>query len=329
MPPPPSGYEATPGGGPRHAGGPSYAGGPTYAGGPGYAAGFPYPGQPSGPACGAPAAGGPAHGGPAYGAPAYGGQTYGGPTYGASTPPYAAQPWASPPPVDGFAIGSLVTSLVGLVTFGLTSVVGVVLGFVALGRTRRRGTRGRGLAVAGIVSGFVVLLLVAAGIVAAVVFAARTSGPSLDGGFTGAPWDDGATAEEILPDYTLRTDLAPGACLLGAFDAYDLDDVETVDCAEPHDAEIVTLLPMDAPVSLSLEDYDPVFDDLASTCEADVESAAPGVQSDDLWADVYYPHPDEWDAGGRQSYCVLLSIGTDLEGSAVAGDLVPPGGSTT
>jgi len=77
-------------------------------------------------------------------------------------------PLLGPPPksTDGFAIASLITSLVGL------TPVGIVLGFVAKRRIRRAEGRvgGDGLATAGIVTGSVFLAL------SAVVIALAVSG---------------------------------------------------------------------------------------------------------------------------------------------------------
>jgi hypothetical protein len=67
-------------------------------------------------------------------------------------------------PTDGFAIASLITSLCGL------SPVGIVLGFVARHRIKRsEGARGgKGLATAGIVTGFVLTALTAVAVTLAV-----------------------------------------------------------------------------------------------------------------------------------------------------------------
>jgi Domain of unknown function (DUF4190) len=132
----------------------------------------------------------PAHyGGP----PGYGSQPgYGGP------PGYGAPPWYpgrydpyQPDPAalaatNGLAVGSLITSIAGAV-FGipltllcyigpLIPIVGVVLGAVALGQINRTNQQGRGLAVAGIVVGAVMtVLLVLIAIWVMTVFFNRSS----------------------------------------------------------------------------------------------------------------------------------------------------------
>jgi hypothetical protein len=62
---------------------------------------------------------------------------------------------------DVASVASLVTALLGLVV-PLLSVLAIVLGGVGIDRTRRRGTKGRGMAVTGTALGVVELLLTAA-----------------------------------------------------------------------------------------------------------------------------------------------------------------------
>ena len=89
------------------------------------------------------------------------------PVYGAYSYPYAAHPVpdavpARDPRTNGFAIASLICSCVGILLIGVPSVVGIVFGFIARTRIRESNgsQRGNGLAIAGIVVGFVVVGLV-------------------------------------------------------------------------------------------------------------------------------------------------------------------------
>jgi hypothetical protein len=62
-----------------------------------------------------------------------------------------------PPGTNGKAVAALVTSLVGLVCCGLPSIVGLVLGVVAMRETKRTGQDGYAIAlIAAIVGGLVV-----------------------------------------------------------------------------------------------------------------------------------------------------------------------------
>lgn len=77
----------------------------------------------------------------------------------------------APPSVgtNGLAIASLVCSLVGPFTCGLTTIVGVILGHVALSQIKRSGQEGRAMAIAGLVIGYLSLVAAVLLVVLAVV----------------------------------------------------------------------------------------------------------------------------------------------------------------
>ncbi|WP_133148159.1 DUF4190 domain-containing protein, partial [Mycolicibacterium novocastrense] len=110
---------------------------------------------------------------PPYPDPATAGQGYPPPPYGAPSPyggpaPYGAPGYGAPGYADGYgmpqdktnglAIGSLVASAVGVLC-GVGSLIGIVLGIVALNQIKTNGEGGRGLAIAGIAVGAATLLL--------------------------------------------------------------------------------------------------------------------------------------------------------------------------
>ena len=66
-------------------------------------------------------------------------------------PPYAAPP-AVPPGTNGMAVASLVLSLVWIC--GLGSILAVIFGHIGLRQTNRTGQAGRGLAIAGLIIGY-------------------------------------------------------------------------------------------------------------------------------------------------------------------------------
>ncbi|MEF2976881.1 DUF4190 domain-containing protein [Subtercola sp. YIM 133946] len=67
--------------------------------------------------------------------------------------PYGAASGPVAPRTNVLAIVSLVVSIVGF------TIIGIVLGFVALSQIKRTGESGRGLALAGIVIGFIELII--------------------------------------------------------------------------------------------------------------------------------------------------------------------------
>lgn len=94
-----------------------------------------------------------------YGQTGYGQQNYGQQNYGQPAYPqsggYPAQPgYGGPAPTNGLAIASLVLSLLAFV-FGITAIGGVICGHLARKQIRERGEGGDGLALAGLIIGYI------------------------------------------------------------------------------------------------------------------------------------------------------------------------------
>ena len=94
--------------------------------------------------------------------------------------PYAGQPLA--PPTSGLAIASLVVScagVLGLCAYGLggfLGIVGAILGHVARRQIRERGEGGEGLALAGVIVGWLTTVIALLATAAIVFFAVWASG---------------------------------------------------------------------------------------------------------------------------------------------------------
>jgi hypothetical protein len=102
------------------------------------------------------------------------------PNYGYQTPILVA----AAPRTNPLAIASLVCALCGLVLCGVPSIVGAILGHVARRQIRERGEAGDGLALAGIISGWIIFgLMLLLGIGYAGLFAYLISqDPNYDSG---------------------------------------------------------------------------------------------------------------------------------------------------
>jgi len=97
---------------------------------------------------------------------------------GFAPPGYPAYPGydpyrpAKPLGTNGKAVGALIAALVGLLFCGVPSVVGLVLGVIAMRETRRTGQDGYGLALAGtiigglVTAGLVLMILLWIGVIA-------------------------------------------------------------------------------------------------------------------------------------------------------------------
>lgn len=89
------------------------------------------------------------------------------PSQGGGYPPPSGYPGAAPPAgTNSLAIASLVCSVVGVLC-GIGSILGIVLGVIALNQIKQTGQAGRGLAQAGIIVGAVLLAL---GIIGYIVY---------------------------------------------------------------------------------------------------------------------------------------------------------------
>ncbi|WP_456846609.1 DUF4190 domain-containing protein, partial [Cellulomonas sp. P5_C6] len=295
------------------------------------------------PPAGAPPVGAPPYGAPQYGAPQYGAQPYGAPGYDQVPPTYAAPPYGygqpyGPRPTEGMAIASFVTSTAGLFFLGgLPGPVGLGLGIAALRRIKVNGKAGRGWAIAGIVVGAVGIVYLLALIAYFVFVIALFS----SGGFQDAfdevqqgmeEGSDGSTGTDTgatLPDFTLRTDLTAGTCLTTFSESYDMADTDPVDCAVPHEAEVVGLIPMSGPVTMDADDeYDTAYNDAWDACDQLTEGLVPGY-FDDGDISLYFPHPDDYAAGVTNGYCVYYGDEPGMTGSATAGTLQLAGAGTS
>jgi Domain of unknown function (DUF4190) len=83
--------------------------------------------------------------------------------------------YAPIPKPSGFAVAALVLGIIGLflswITFGIPSILAVIFGHVGLGRVRRGVGDGRGMAIGGLVLGYVVIavFVVAFGVLIAIL----------------------------------------------------------------------------------------------------------------------------------------------------------------
>jgi hypothetical protein len=92
-----------------------------------------------------------------YSAPGYQQPGYQQPGY----PPQPFPVYAQPQSTNGLAIASLVCAILGLFTCGLSSIVGAILGHVARKQIAERNEGGDGVALSGIIVGWIVTVLYA------------------------------------------------------------------------------------------------------------------------------------------------------------------------
>ena len=79
---------------------------------------------------------------------------------------------------SGFAVASLVLGILG------GAILAIVFGFIALNQIKKRGLRGRGMAIAGVILGFVWSAIIVAAIIAGVVVHSHHSTQSYRDGYS-------------------------------------------------------------------------------------------------------------------------------------------------
>ena len=212
--------------------------------------------------------------------------------YGAPYPVWGQgyTPFARPAPVNGVAIAALV---LGLLCF--LPAVGLILGIIALVQIRKRGERGKGMAIAGAVVSTLGLALWVV---------------SLSTSVASDVWDgfkEGAAGTDSFS-------LVRGDCFDVPGQNFDRDvyGVDKVPCSGVHDGEVFGVVP------LSGSRY-PGDDSVMDTAEDKCRPLQDGYAMDP-WAltdevDVYYltPTRDSWKWGDREITCVFAN--TDEKGT--------------
>lgn len=139
-------------------------------------------------------------------------------------PAYYAPGWQPPRPRwDGVSIAALATGVAGL------GPVPIALGAVGLARTRRRGTRGRGLAWAGVALGIVGLLGYVA--IGGLVWLLLRPLP----------------ADVAAPRFAVATQLTEGNCVARLPDDGNVLVVRVVPCADDHAAQVALVADLTTP----------------------------------------------------------------------------------
>nr|BFE34840.1 hypothetical protein GCM10010200_070910 [Actinomadura rugatobispora] len=198
-------------------------------------------------------------------------------------PPAAGQPAPAPHEprrTNRFAIVALVTGLLGLILFA------VGFGIAALVQIGRRGERGKGLAIGGLVAAGAYLV---AGFAALAVLVGATAADEADGG--------GSSAFQLYPK--------PGQC----FDFHgqgDTPETRVVACQRPHDAEMVltfTFPKGDWPGEQEVSRR--ATEGCAQRVQARFSTHSP-VENGEV--NALYPRQFSWRVGDRRVHCAIAAV---------------------
>ncbi|MGW3950747.1 DUF4190 domain-containing protein [Streptomyces sp. NPDC004752] len=215
-------------------------------------------------------------------------------------PPYPGwgqgyNPYPQPASVNGLAISSLVLGILCCLPG-----VGLVLGLVALRQIKRRGERGKGLAIGGSVLSGIGLALWT------LMLATGGAGEFWEG------FKEGARDNAVFTLSKGECFNAPGGSLRG--ETYDLDKVA---CAEKHDAEVFASFDLPDGSYPGRKSLDETAGDRCYALQDDYAMDAWAVLDD---VDVYYlvPTMESWAVGDRAVTCLF---GNTSEGEPLTGSL--------
>ncbi|MFF3324655.1 DUF4190 domain-containing protein [Streptomyces sp. NPDC002889] len=215
----------------------------------------------------------------------------------------AAQGWQPYPqypqrtPVNGLAITALVVGLVCCVP-----PLGLILGLIALRQIRRKGERGKGMAVAGVILSSISTLLV-------LVFLLSGGGAKV--------WEDVREGMREASHTRSTLDLRKGDCfnVPGADLEREVTGVEVVDCAQPHEGEI------SGTFTLKKSDTWPGAGEAEAETEGRCEKTNNQYAKDEwiipeeAWTYYYIPTRRGWRLGDHTVVCGFAVEEEKLEGS--------------
>jgi Domain of unknown function (DUF4190)/Septum formation len=185
--------------------------------------------------------------------------------------------------VNGFAIASLVFGICGGI------LLAIIFGIVALVQIKRRGQRGKGLAIAGLSLSAVWLVLIAIGVTVAILTEA-----------------DRDRAGGIVSGGTVSiNDLRLGDCVNDVQEGKVVAHLPAVPCNEPHDGEVVGVF--DLPVGEFPGDS-AVESQSEQGCSGRLASYAPGAVEDPAVNLLYYsPSKQNWDRNDHSVVCIAVT----------------------
>ncbi len=245
-----------------------------------------------GPQYGAPTSGGPQqYGPPTSGAPQFGPPTSGGPQYGGYGVPGQPMPSGK---TNGFAIASLIFGIIGGI------LLSVIFAFVAFSQIKKRGDKGKGLAVGGLVASGVWLVLGCVIGIAAII--AANNAPDTDS-LAGLGSTSTAQPQSSKETTTKVDDLKVGQCVNGIKDSgTTLRNMPVVSCSVAHEGEVVSTFnlsgstyPGDTQIQQQAEDQ----------CFDELDKYSPSTK-DDKTISIFYLHPTRttWSSGDREVICM-------------------------
>lgn len=235
------------------------------------------------------------------------------PGYVAYSPPEAPvgpaqqqwSPWESPAPPssgkNGMAIASFVLGLLGIV--GISAILGIALGIVALRRIRRTSQRGKGLAIAGIVLGSAWLVLAVALAVSAALSISPT--PTAQPGAKTSP-SAGASSHSVNPFLLVTGDCFDNPTVTPGQVRHVTSVVQTP-CDQAHNAQIFATFNAHGAM-LNYPGNAKLASIASSGCDARVRASLNRAKlTNSMGIRFLFPLESSWLAGHRTVSCIVYN----------------------
>lgn len=228
-------------------------------------------------------------------------------------PPPGSYPVPPAPGVDGYAIASLVTALLG------APLIAVILGLVARRRIRESGKGGREMALAGIAIGSALMVLLL-GLVAMLA-----AGDALENHTGGRPSTTATRDGDGVIDRAGSIEVKK-LWIDDCFEYPDVDDsqvgtVRAVPCREPHDAQVYHVDPQLGP---SYPGEPALLARAEEVCTSKITTSRITTTADSMELIYFYPTETSWRFGSRSIQCIVLVTEGTLTRSLLE-DGVPEG----
>jgi hypothetical protein len=210
---------------------------------------------------------------------------------------------ASPPSGPSrLAVTSFLLGLFGIV--GISAILGIVLGLVALRRMRRTMQRGKGLAIAGIVLGIAWLAVAVVLVATGTIFGSPTPAPS------------SASGQPVNP-FSLITGNCFDNPAVTPGHVTDVGSVVRTTCTKPHNAQIFATFA----VSGAIRSYpgSAKLTDLASSgCNTRAKASLDSSMiTNSMQIRLLFPLQSSWTAGHRTISCIIYNPTATMKSSVL------------
>jgi hypothetical protein len=205
------------------------------------------------------------------------------------------------PGTSGMAVASFVLGLLGVV--GISAILGIAFGIVALRRIGRTFQRGRGLAIAGIVLGSAWLVLAVA--VAVIASSSNSSTPTSQAGAKTAP-SAGASGRTVDPFSLVAGDCFDNPTATPG-QVQHLTSIVQTPCNQAHNAQIFATFKVSGSM-LSYPGSAKLHSIASSGCDARVKGSLNGAKlTNSMTIRFLFPLESSWLGGRRTISCIVYN----------------------